>query len=469
MLATLKQPLRLSARPAGSTLDTERLATLLRRLDRRDDRTLLASAAKILVELLGQWGACILTHHEPHIALTTDGVAADGRRIELARYPEVMAALKSGTVVAVEDVHASTLLDPVRELIPPRIGAIAVVPILDGERRLGVFLVRSRLPRSILPAQRALAQTVGLVTGMLLDPEPEVTAHRSPAAVTNRRVLVVEDDTDHARALEQVLKHEGYEVSLAWRGEDALAQILESPPARVLMDVQLPGLDGIAVAKRMATDERTANVPVLLLSGVDDLASRVRDCDRGELDFLHKPYDLEELLTRIGRVLREAKSLDRWQRSAHLDELTGLGNFRLLEERLTIETARAQRYRMPLTVAVADVDGLKTVNDRQGHQAGNQLLKGVGDALRKELRSSDLPIRYGGDEFMVLLPQTGLDEGVAVCERLLARLRETGISMSLGIASYGAADTSGRALMERADQASYRAKSLGGNQLCVDR
>jgi two-component system, cell cycle response regulator len=294
---------------------------------------------------------------------------------------------------------------------------------------------------------------------------------------TNRapkRILVVEDDADTAASLALVLTDEGYEVSLAFRGEEAMTKARAMSPDLVLMDVTLPGLNGFDVAQRLAEDHRTTNAAILFVSGTDDLAMRVRQCRLGEVDFLQKPYGLEELLARVECSLRGHERMEALNREAHVDGLTGLGNLRMLEERMAMEATRLQRYGTALTVIVGDVDGLKKINDRHGHTAGSATLKAIGQALAGEIRSTDVAVRYGGDEFVLLLPHTDLTDGVALAGRLLDRVRrlhpnDVQASMSLGVATFDRRfDRSVQLLLERADRAAYRAKRCGGNRLCTD-
>jgi two-component system cell cycle response regulator len=288
-------------------------------------------------------------------------------------------------------------------------------------------------------------------------------------------ILIVDDDAQHSEALQTTLSQEGYQVSTAPGGEEALVQAKETTPDLILLDVQMPGLDGFAVLGELASDPRTTSVPVLLMSATHDLPARVRACvPGGELDFVRKPYRLEELLARVDRCLRGGELIERLRRNAGTDELTGLGNMRLFREHLAAETSRLERHATPLCIVMGDVDGLKAINDRDGHAVGSAVLAAIGAALRATIRGNDLAARYGGDEFVVLLSHSDLGAGLAFCERLLdelPRLRPHGVhvAMSLGVAAFTPGlDDSLQSLLERADRAAYRAKKLGGNRVCAD-
>jgi two-component system cell cycle response regulator len=308
----------------------------------------------------------------------------------------------------------------------------------------------------------AINRTATPVLGVLV--QPTVT----------RRILVVEDDNVLREVLRSLLEEHGYEVEGVASAAEAVRAARENPPALLLLDLGLPDQDGLTVAGELGHDRRTAGTPVLLLSGHEDLAARFRICRDLPGDFLRKPYRAEELLTRVERCLADADARARLRSDARIDDLTGLGNARLLEERLAVETARRERYGTPLTVVVIDVDGLKRINDAHGHLTGSAVLRALGDALLAEIRETDVAFRYGGDEFVVLLPHTDQRDGLAFAERLLARVRRVhpcglDVSVSVGVAASGdLGDRSVRAQLGRADAAAYAAKRSGGNRVVTD-
>jgi two-component system, cell cycle response regulator len=287
----------------------------------------------------------------------------------------------------------------------------------------------------------------------------------------SKRILVVEDDRDMAQTICALLREQGYQTESVVSGADAISKVRELMPALVLLDVGLPDQDGMQVALELVSDRRTAHLPVLFVSGRDDLAARVRECRQLNCDFLRKPYHETELLARVERCLSESDLRARLESDARIDELTGLGNPRLLDERLGVEAARRARYGTPLTIVVMDLDGLKQINDKHGHLTGTEVLRDVGEAVRREIRETDVAFRYGGDEFVVLLPHTGMTDALAFAERLLSHIRQlrpSGISVSasLGVAAFDdAIDDSIQAQLARADSATYAAKRLGGNRI----
>jgi diguanylate cyclase (GGDEF)-like protein len=304
----------------------------------------------------------------------------------------------------------------------------------------------------------------------------DVDVSRHPTPVTGveclpsaRRVLIVEDDAAHAAILCESLVDFGYEVDVVSTGAEAVHEAKRMPPSVVLMDVHLRNEDGFEVAERFAADRRLRAVPIVFVSGITQLASRVRAHQRPGWGFLWKPYRTDELVARVEGSIREAHDRAALRQLANVDELTGLANVRLLEERMTIEMARVRRYATPLSMAVADVDGLKRINDGHGHLVGTEVLRQIAVAIQGEVRETDLAARYGGDEFVILLPHTTLPDALAFGHRLVRRVRVlrpcgVGVSVSVGVSSFEPGqDADLRALLERADDAAYRAKRAGGD------
>jgi two-component system, cell cycle response regulator len=287
----------------------------------------------------------------------------------------------------------------------------------------------------------------------------------------SKLILVVEDDRAMAETICDLLREHGYQTDSVVSGADAIASVRALSPALVILDVGLPDQDGLQVAMELVSDRRTAQLPVLFVSGREDLAERVRELRQLSCDFLRKPYHATDLLARVERCLAESDLRARLESDARIDELTGLGNPRLLHERLGVEAARRARYGTPLTILVMDLDGLKQINDKHGHLTGSAVLREVGEALRREIRETDVAFRYGGDEFVVLLPHTGMTDALAFSERLLGQIRSLrsggiAVSVSIGVASYDdAVDDSIQAQLARADSATYAAKRLGGDRI----
>ena len=294
---------------------------------------------------------------------------------------------------------------------------------------------------------------------------------------TRPRILVAEDEPDEREAIAAGLEPD-YEVAAVGDGNQALASARLGLPDLVVLDLRLPGIDGLAVLDALRGDLRTAEVPVILLSGQADDATRVRALDLGAADFVQKPASLQELRARIERTLRLTRRQTHLRALAQTDVLTGLANLRAFRSRLDDEVLRARRYGTSLTCIMADMDHLKPVNDAFGHGAGDRAIAAVAEVLRSQLRATDLGARYGGDEFVLLLPHTGAGDGRILAERLCQRLataellvgdRKVSLRTSFGVAELGpeADADDGAELVRHADEALYAAKRSGRGRVEV--
>jgi diguanylate cyclase (GGDEF)-like protein len=307
--------------------------------------------------------------------------------------------------------------------------------------------------------------------------EPELASDPTATAPGPRpRVLVVDDEEDARLALAEVLSPE-CDVLTAPDGEEAVRIARKERPDLVLMDLFMPRLDGLQALQRIRADSATGEVPVIFVSARGDDAVKARALDLGAVDYLQKPFSERELRARVERTLRLSRSQSALRELAQTDPLTGLANLRAFRTRLAEEVKRARRYHTPLTCVMADMDQLKPINDELGHSAGDRAIAAVAAVIRGELRETDFGARYGGDEFVLLLPHTSGDDGRHLAERICARLRETvldvsghrvHIGASFGVACLGhEAPDDAEALVRAADTALYDAKRAGRGRVEV--
>lgn len=266
--------------------------------------------------------------------------------------------------------------------------------------------------------------------------------------------------------LTDLLEGEGYAVTNTPDGLSALAAVERAVPAMIISDVSMPGMDGFELVRELRARTASADVPILLLSAIAQPTRRVTGLDLGADDFVAKPVDLDELLARIRALLRRARQREEIERRATLDLLTGVLNRTGLDAALHREQQRALRNDEPLSILMIDLDKFKALNDEHGHLAGDRALRCVANALLAAVRSSDYVGRYGGDEFIIVLPSSS----AASAARLAARLRcvrmpaisvgaetEIVVQVSIGEATLTPEDTIDT-LVERADSAMYRNK-----------
>lgn len=305
----------------------------------------------------------------------------------------------------------------------------------------------------------------------------------NPVDNIKRRLLVVDDDESSRSLVSKALEYEGYQVRQAESGSEALQVITEWRPHLILLDVNMPGLNGLeTLAKVRLKDEYVSVIFVSANSSTEDV---IRGLDAGADDYVCKPFQTLELLSRVRSQLRIKdlhdslkKANDRLKELVDTDDLTGLFNMRSLYKRLDFELDRARRYNRSVSVIMMDLDHFKNVNDRHDHLFGSYVLGQVGRMVRENMRRVDFAARYGGDEFLVVLTEISLEGATTFANRLRQRIAATtfendGHSMQLtsslgvSIANPNERDVDARALVRYADRALYSAKENGRNRVEV--
>ena len=290
-------------------------------------------------------------------------------------------------------------------------------------------------------------------------------------------ILLVDDRPENALALEAILEPLGQDLVRASSGEQALKQILRRDFALILLDVEMPGLDGFKTARHIKSRERSRHIPIIFMTANDkEEEEALRGYSVGAADYVLKPFHPDILRSKVSvfldlhRLKSEADSLA--HRALH-DSLTGLANRVLFVNRLEMALAGLARRSSQVAVLFLDLDGFKLVNDRLGHEAGDELLKEIAGRLRDVMRPSDTVARFGGDEFTILAEgYTSEAQVVATAERIHTVLREPfalevgeariGTSIGISLASGTGADA--EPLIREADAAMYRAKRAGGGR-----
>jgi two-component system, cell cycle response regulator len=302
-------------------------------------------------------------------------------------------------------------------------------------------------------------------------------------------ILIVDDHEDNVEVLRARLEARGYRTEAAGDGREALEKVHASPPDLVLLDVMMPHVDGMEVARRIKADKTLPFIPIIMQTALDSTEHKVEGLDAGADDYITKPINFAELEARVRSMLRvkqlqeevqrqrdELQSLnDRLLSISRTDGLTGLINRRHLEERLQEQFEHAKRLGEPFTVVMCDLDKFKSVNDTYGHQAGDAVLKQLAELLTHQAREIDHVGRYGGEEFMLVLPGTVLDAGVTFAERVRHAIAEHTFTFeggaihrtgSFGVSAWPHPRVEGcDALVKAADDALYVAKETGRNKV----
>ena len=316
----------------------------------------------------------------------------------------------------------------------------------------------------------------------------------TPAASPRRHtVLIVDDDRLNIELVRDALEGGGYDFLTARDGQTALELFRAHDPDLVISDVEMPKLGGLELCRviKHQTSLDSRFTPVILMTAREEVDYKIEGLDLGADDYLIKPLNLLELGARVRSMLRlkrlndelidQKRMLQESNRQLHeisiTDPLTGIYNRLYFAKRLRYECRRALRYGTDLTCLMIDIDHFKAFNDTWGHPAGDAVLQGVARTLSLSLRKVDLLARYGGEEIVVVLPETGVKRGLEVAERLREAVKEAKIefggrslacTVSVGIAQLdGVGQGADAELLKAADDAMYQAKQTGRDRVCV--
>ncbi|MFG0305551.1 MAG: diguanylate cyclase [Phycisphaerales bacterium JB040] len=289
-------------------------------------------------------------------------------------------------------------------------------------------------------------------------------------------MLLIDDCPDVHRLLRARLHSETIDLVGVSTGHEGLEAAVEQDPAIILLDLDMPEMDGFEVLRKLKDNPETLDIPVIVLSGLQSPHDKVTAFDLGAVDYIPKPFELTELRVRVRSALRLFTLMRMLSQKAQIDGLTGLWNRAFFDERWHEEVERVRRSKAPMSLAVIDLDHFKSVNDTYGHPAGDAVIQGLAKLLRQQTRTADVCCRYGGEEFVVIMPDTAPENARVVCERVRVELEQTvwprhpkrQVTLSCGIAGVTGAHAIARdAWLEAADKALYTSKESGRNRITV--
>lgn len=292
-------------------------------------------------------------------------------------------------------------------------------------------------------------------------------------------VLVVDDDPNNLHLLAEILQ-DHYRLAFATSGQMALTVTEKLNPDIILLDIMMPGMDGYEVCKRLKSDEKTQEIPVIFVTALNEINDEAKGLELGAIDYLIKPLSPAIVKARIKNHLLTKKKIERLANLAAIDGLTEIPNRRQFDERLHTEWNQAKRDTSFLALIMMDIDYFKQYNDNYGHAAGDDCLVAVARAISGTLkRPSDFVARYGGEEFVALLPGTDASKALLVANNICEAVRRLEIphrysdadnivTISLGLSTViPRADMSRQAFIEQADKMLYQAKHSGRNRVCA--
>jgi len=303
----------------------------------------------------------------------------------------------------------------------------------------------------------------------------------------NLEILLVEDSQTQALKLKLMLENHGYQVNTATNGQEGMHMLMNQPVSTVITDWMMPEMDGRELCQAIRQHDFENYVYILLLTAKDAKDDIIEGLEAGADDYLIKPVDDAELIARLttaNRIISLESSLKQRNKEIALlsitDPLTKIFNRGYLNDNLPKALKRAERYQLPLSILLVDIDHFKGVNDRYGHLAGDRVLKTFVDDINQALRRDlDWIARYGGEEFIIVLPETGHSGALAAAEKFRHIVESGRTATKQGpiqiTASFGIATVSNTADIDRismdtlintADRSLYKAKQAGRNR-CV--
>ena len=337
-------------------------------------------------------------------------------------------------------------------------------------------LVRLKMMTDELRMRAVTSKEIGIQ-----DPIP----HELAEAGRNGKVLIVDDRRSSYERIAQALADE-HAVDVETSPHDALFHAADGDYDLVMVSLDLAGFDGLRLCSQVRSLERTRNLPILIVVEAEDNVRLLRGLEIGVNDYLVRPIDKNEMSARVRTQIRKKRYGDRLRDNLQLsmelaitDALTSLYNRRYMESHLGTLVEEAAARGKPLSLLILDVDYFKSINDGFGHDAGDDVLREFAMRVRKSIRGIDLACRYGGEEFVVVMPETDMAVAALVAERIRRRIAGepfliqkgaagVDVTISIGIAALGPSESDAGALLKRADQALYRAKRDGRNRMVAD-
>jgi two-component system, cell cycle response regulator len=337
-------------------------------------------------------------------------------------------------------------------------------------------LVRLKMLTDELRSRAAVSRDVGIV-------DPNTTALSDNGM--GGRVLIVDDRPTSYERLASSLS-QMHRVDVESNPQQAMLRAPEGNYDLIIVSLSLDNFDGLRLCSQLRTLERTRKVPLLIIADMDDETRILRGLEIGVNDYLTRPVDRNEMLARVRTQIRRKRYIDslgeavtQSMEAAIIDPLTGLHNRRYMQSHLTQLTNLGVTQATPFSLMILDIDFFKAVNDNWGHDAGDDVLKEFSKRILKSIRGIDMACRSGGEEFVVLMPDTEKHIAQIVAERIRQKIERNpfpiyggkkmiSVTVSVGVTGYHAGHTTADALMKKADEALYKAKKDGRNRVVAD-
>ena len=336
-------------------------------------------------------------------------------------------------------------------------------------------LTRLKMVTDELRMRALTSREIGLES-----PEREAVAE----AGRNGRILIVDDRPSSYERIAAMLGEHAVEVEA--EPAEALIRAAEGDYELIIVSLSLENFDGLRLCSQLRSVDRTRHIPILVIADPDSNARLARGLEIGVNDYLVRPLDKNEMLARVRTQIKKKRYAERLRDNVQMsieaaitDALTGLHNRRYMETHLNALVEQAASHGKPIAVLVLDIDFFKAINDTHGHDAGDDVLREFALRIRKSIRNIDLACRYGGEEFVIVMPETDMGVATMVAERLRRAvagesfpvqqgMKLLNVTLSIGLATLSDAGGDAAAILKRADQALYRAKRDGRNRVAAD-
>jgi len=290
-------------------------------------------------------------------------------------------------------------------------------------------------------------------------------------------VLIVDDVAKNLQLLGNILKKENYRIAAASNGKQAVAIAINTSPDLILLDVMMPEMDGFEACSKLKNIPQTKDIPIIFLTAKVETEDIIKGFKVGAVDYVTKPFNSYELLARVKTHLELKISKDLLEEKNKLlemlsvtDGLTGLYNHRYIVDALSQRITEARRYRQPLSVVMLDIDYFKKINDKYGHVFGDEVLIKISSVIEETIRKVDIAGRYGGEEFLIVIPGTDFSGAYKIAERIRESIEKIKwdndglkVTISGGICKFK--DEDSEKLITKADRLLYKAKESGRDRI----
>jgi two-component system, cell cycle response regulator len=289
-----------------------------------------------------------------------------------------------------------------------------------------------------------------------------------------QKVLIIDDSSTTHAFVKSKLSGEPIEIHSAPNGKVGLELAASLQPDLILLDVEMPHPNGFEVCRLLKAEPVTMSIPIIFLTGASSTEEKIKGLELGAADYVTKPFDMAELRARVRGSLRTKYLLDLLSRKAMIDGLTGLWNRGYMDQRLKAELSLIKRTGLSFSCIMADVDHFKSINDTYGHAFGDDALIAVSRVFAENSRNEDIVCRYGGEEFVLLLPGIAIEGAMTFAERLRKTIsqltlvhsgQQVKLTCSFGVSTVGPTDIADASPVKLADQALYEAKRGGRNRV----